>query len=99
MSARPRSCSASASTSGDHVAVFLIFGNDGENESFQPQNEFKLEPWVNIKIVGIDMSINKAVLYLVLASAATVGDDALDLASGWRRSRTASRPRSSSPTT
>ncbi len=54
------------------VAVFLIFGNDGENESFQPQNEFKLEPWVNIKIAGIDMSINKAVLYLVLASAATV---------------------------
>ena len=53
------------------VAVFLIFGNDGENDSFQPQNEFKLEPWVNIKIAGIDMSINKAVLYLVLASALT----------------------------
>ena len=53
------------------VAVLLIFGNDGENESFQPQNEFKLEPWVDIKIAGIDMSINKAVLYLVLASAAT----------------------------
>ena len=53
------------------VAVLLIFGNDGENESFQPQNEFKLEPWVDIKIFGIDMSINKAVLYLVLASAAT----------------------------
>jgi F-type H+-transporting ATPase subunit a len=54
------------------VAVFLIFGSDGENASFQPQNEFKLEPWVYIKIAGIDMSINKAVLYLVLASAATV---------------------------
>ena len=54
------------------IAVFLIFGNDGENEGFQPQNEFKLEPWVYIKIAGIDMSINKAVLYLVLASAATV---------------------------
>ncbi len=53
------------------VAVFLIFGNDGENESFQPQNEFKLEPWIYIKIAGIDMSINKAVLYLVLASALT----------------------------
>ena len=53
------------------VAVLLIFGNDGENDSFQPQNEFKLEPWVDIKIFGIDMSINKAVLYLVLASALT----------------------------
>jgi F-type H+-transporting ATPase subunit a len=54
------------------VAVFLIFGNDGENDNFQPQNEFKLEPWVDIKIGPIDLSINKAVLYLVLASAATV---------------------------
>ena len=53
------------------VAVLLIFGNDGENDSFQPQNEFKLEPWVDIKIFGIDMSINKAVLYLVLASVLT----------------------------
>ena len=55
------------------VAVYLIFGSDGENKSFQPQNEFKLEPWVYIKIFGIDMSITKAVLYLFLASAATIG--------------------------
>ena len=50
--------------------MLLIFGNDGKNEEFQPQNEFKLEPWIEIKIGGIDLSINKAVLYLVLASAA-----------------------------
>ena len=55
------------------VAVFLIFGNDGENKSFQPQNEFKLEPWIHLKVFGIDMSITKAVLYLFLASAATIG--------------------------
>ncbi len=54
------------------VAVFLIFGNDGENDHFQPQNEFKLEPWVDLKFGPLDMSINKAVLYLVLASAATI---------------------------
>jgi F-type H+-transporting ATPase subunit a len=54
------------------IAVLLIFGNDGENEHFQPQNEFKLEPWVDLKFGPIDMSINKAVLYLVLASAATI---------------------------
>jgi F-type H+-transporting ATPase subunit a len=54
------------------IAVLLIFGNDGENEHFQPQNEFKLEPWVELKLGPIDMSINKAVLYLVLASAATI---------------------------
>ncbi|HET8975141.1 MAG TPA: F0F1 ATP synthase subunit A, partial [Solirubrobacterales bacterium] len=55
------------------TAVFLIFGSEGENDAFKPQNEFKLEPWVHIKIAGIDFSITKAVLYLVLASAATIG--------------------------
>jgi F-type H+-transporting ATPase subunit a len=55
------------------IALFLIFGDQGKNEAFQPQNEFKLEPWIEIEIGGIDFSINKAVLYLVLASALTVG--------------------------
>jgi F-type H+-transporting ATPase subunit a len=55
------------------ILMFLIFGSSGKNESFQPQNEFKLEPWISIHIAGIDMSINKAVLYLVLASALTIG--------------------------
>jgi F-type H+-transporting ATPase subunit a len=54
------------------AAVYLIFGSDGENKSFQPQNEFKLEPWIHLKVFGIDMSITKAVLYLALASAATI---------------------------
>jgi F-type H+-transporting ATPase subunit a len=54
------------------IALFLIFGNEGRNEAFQPQNEFKLDPWIEIDIAGIDFSINKAVLYLVLASALTI---------------------------
>ena len=54
------------------IAVGLIFGSSGKDESFQPQNEFKLDDWIPITIGGIDLSINKAVLYLVLASAATV---------------------------
>ena len=54
------------------IALLLIFGNDGKNDEFKPQNEFKLEPWVNLKIGSLDLSINKAVLYLFLASAATV---------------------------
>jgi len=54
------------------VALVLIFGNDGKNDEFQPQNEFKLEQWIPITIGGIDFSINKAVLYLLLASAATI---------------------------
>jgi F-type H+-transporting ATPase subunit a len=54
------------------ILMLLIFGNDGKNEAFEPQNEFKLEAWVPIHIGGIDFSINKAVLYLILASALTV---------------------------
>ena len=42
-------------------------------EKFAPQNEFRLDPWIPIEIAGIDLSINKAVLYLVLAALATCG--------------------------
>jgi F-type H+-transporting ATPase subunit a len=55
------------------ILVGLVFGSDGKNEVFRPQDEFKLEPWININIAGIDMSINKAVMYLVLASLLTIG--------------------------
>lgn len=41
------------------------------NEDFKPQNEFKLDPWVKIDIFGIDMSINKGVMMLVLAALLT----------------------------
>ncbi len=54
------------------ILMFLIFGSSGKNEDFQPQNEFKLEPWVSIHLGSLDLSINKAVLYLVLASALTI---------------------------
>jgi F-type H+-transporting ATPase subunit a len=57
---------------GIAVLMFLIFGSDGKNEAFKPQNEFKLEEWIGIHIGGVDLSINKAVLYLLLASAATI---------------------------
>lgn len=55
------------------IAFGLIFGSDGKNEGFKPQNEFKLEPWININIGGIDMSINKAVMYLFIAAVLTIG--------------------------
>src|SRR6187200_3237289 len=54
------------------ILLLLIFGNYCKNEAFKPQNEFKLEPWVTIELAGIDFSINKAVLYLFLASALTI---------------------------
>jgi F-type H+-transporting ATPase subunit a len=58
---------------GVAILMLLIFGSSGKNEDFKPQNEFKLEPWISIHIAGIDLSVNKAVLYLVLASALTIG--------------------------
>jgi F-type H+-transporting ATPase subunit a len=54
------------------IGLLAVLGNEGKNEEFQPQNEFKLDPWVEIDIGGIDFSINKAVLYLVLASGLTI---------------------------
>jgi F-type H+-transporting ATPase subunit a len=68
------------------ILLGLIFGSDGKNEAFQPQNEFKLEPWVSIELGGIDLSINKAVFYLLLASALTVA------AMTWIAKRMAQKP-------
>ena len=53
------------------VVVHLIFGTSGKNDEFQPQEEFRLEPWIELNIAGIDMSINKAVMYLFMAAALT----------------------------
>jgi F-type H+-transporting ATPase subunit a len=55
------------------IAVYLIFGSEGKNDHFKPQNEFKLEPWIELKIGGLDLSFNKAVLYLLIACALTIG--------------------------
>ena len=53
------------------IGMYAIFGSSGKNDAFQPQEEFRLTPWISIHIAGIDMSINRAVLYLFLASALT----------------------------
>jgi F-type H+-transporting ATPase subunit a len=55
------------------AALYAIFGSDGKNEAFQPQEEFRLHPWIELKVAGIDMSINRAVLYLFLAASLTCG--------------------------
>jgi F-type H+-transporting ATPase subunit a len=50
------------------VVLGAIYGLHGtRNTIYEPQNEFKLESWVDLGI----FSINKAVLYLVLAAIAT----------------------------
>jgi F-type H+-transporting ATPase subunit a len=57
---------------GVFILMLLIFGNSGKNEEFKPQNEFKLDPWISIHIGSVDLSVNKAVLYLVIASVLTI---------------------------
>jgi F-type H+-transporting ATPase subunit a len=55
------------------VGLYAIFGSEGKNDTFQPQEEFRLTPWISIHIAGIDFSINKAVFYLFLAAIFTCG--------------------------
>jgi F-type H+-transporting ATPase subunit a len=55
------------------IAVGIGFGSEGKNEEFEPVEEFRLEPWINLDFGVVDMSINKAVFYLFLAGALTVG--------------------------
>jgi F-type H+-transporting ATPase subunit a len=51
------------------VAIVVIFGfTRRDNKEFQPQNEFKLDTWVNLP--G-PFDINKAVMYLVIAGILT----------------------------
>jgi F-type H+-transporting ATPase subunit a len=54
------------------IGLFAIFGSEGQNKTYQPQNEFKLDDWIPIHIGSLNMSINKAVLYIFLATALTV---------------------------
>jgi F-type H+-transporting ATPase subunit a len=54
------------------IVLGVIFGSSGKNDLYQPQNEFKLDPWISIHIGSLDLSINKAVLYLALACGATI---------------------------
>jgi F-type H+-transporting ATPase subunit a len=55
------------------IVLGVLFGSDGRNDAFQPQEEFRLNPWIELHVLGLDMSINKAVFYLFLAAIATTG--------------------------
>jgi F-type H+-transporting ATPase subunit a len=53
------------------VGLFALLGSNGMNTDYQPQNDFKLDPWITLKLGPIDMSINKAVVYLLIAAVLT----------------------------
>lgn len=54
--------------------LLLVPGNAlalNVNENYHPQNEFKLDPWISLKIGGLDLSINKAVFYIIVTATLT----------------------------
>ncbi len=44
-----------------------------EDDEFDPSVEFELDPYISIEIGPLDLSINKAVVYLLLAAAICIG--------------------------
>jgi F-type H+-transporting ATPase subunit a len=58
---------------GGAILLYALFGSEGENDTFKPQNEFKLDPWIEINLGGLDLSFNKAVLYLLITCILTIG--------------------------
>jgi F-type H+-transporting ATPase subunit a len=73
MSRRVKILLSAAVVVGLLLILFAVFGSAGKNDAFQPQNEFKLDPWISIHLGPLDLSINKAVLYLWIAAALTIG--------------------------
>jgi F-type H+-transporting ATPase subunit a len=55
------------------ILLYVIFGSEGQNTAYKPQEEFKLDDWIPIHLGSLNMSINKAVLYLALAAVLTIG--------------------------
>jgi len=53
------------------ILLFAVVGKQPKNNAYQPQNEFKLDPWIHLKIGSLDLSVNKAVLYLLIAAVLT----------------------------
>ena len=54
---------------GGTIALVALVGSSGRNDTFEPQNEFKLDPWISLP--G-PFDINKAVVYVIVAAAITV---------------------------
>lgn len=54
------------------VAAFASESSSATGPALNPSDEFALPTWIEIKIGGLDLSINKAVLYIFLATALTV---------------------------
>jgi F-type H+-transporting ATPase subunit a len=54
------------------LGLALILPANAIAAEFDVEKEFELDPWVKIKLGGLDLSINKAVAYLLLATVVTI---------------------------
>ena len=52
--------------------VALAASAEGEEEEFNPEHDFEIGQWVPIQIGPLDLSINKAVAYLLLGTVLTI---------------------------
>jgi F-type H+-transporting ATPase subunit a len=71
MSRRVKLLASGAVVVGLMLILAAAFGSAGKNDAFQPQDEFKLDPWISLHVGPLDLSINKAVMYLLLAAILT----------------------------
>jgi F-type H+-transporting ATPase subunit a len=55
-----------------NTLVLAVAEPGAVEEEFDPSHEFELPAWISIHIGPLDMSINKAVAYLILASLVTM---------------------------
>ena len=53
--------------------VALASSAEGEEEEFNPEHDFEVGEWIPIHIGPLDLSINKAVAYLILGTLCTIG--------------------------
>ena len=55
------------------ASVALASTTEGEEEEFNPEHDFEVGEWIPIHLGPLDLSINKAVAYLLLATVCTIG--------------------------
>ncbi len=53
--------------------VALASTTEGGEEEFNPEHDFEIGEWIPIHVGPLDLSINKAVAYLLLGTALTIG--------------------------
>ena len=54
------------------LPAYAAAATEGDDEKFDPSHEFEQHPWVPIHIGPLDLSITKAVAYLLLATALSI---------------------------